>query len=273
MVGGIEMNEFPRKQKKRLRVFSLRSLIIAVALIACMLSLFAFQLQRYQRNNSAITRIRDTGASVFVMDSNGCCTDGTAVNAPSLLSVLTSRPALTSIVDISDPSLTTSDIRKLIPDLQKLIPSCSYEIGERYIAIELSGNPNIPVDLVEELRTRLPNFRFVKYTPVPPETKTSVEIGMSQQKVIETVGGLIYEQRNDWPAAKTATVQMLGSQMNAKYTNANGFETWTYFTDDMGVGVLGIDFDTNRNVVDIWTDRGIPSERKLTKIEPMIFGL
>ena len=273
MRGVIEMNEIPSRQKNRFRVFSLRSMIIAVSFVACLLSLFAFQLQRYQRNNSAITNIRGSGASVFVMDSHGYCTDGTAVSAPSLLSVLTARPALASVVDISDPSLTMSDVRKLIPDLQKLIPSCSYEIGERYIAIELSGNPNIPADLVEELRTQLPNFRFVEYTPVPPQTKTSVEIGMSQQKVIETVGELIYEQRKDWPAEKAPTVQMLGSQMNVKYTNANGFETWTYFTDDIGVGVLGIDFDANGKVIDIWSDRGIPIKRKLTKIETMIGGL
>ena len=144
----------------------LRSLIVVIALVACMLSLFAFQKQRYQRNNFAITKIRRSGAPVFARDSRGYCTNGTVVNAPSLMSVVKAQPALASLVDISDPALTTADIRNLIPELQKLIPSCSFEKGESYIAIDLSGNPNIPVDLVEELRTQLPSFRFVKYTPV-----------------------------------------------------------------------------------------------------------
>lgn len=267
------MNETSKKGSGRFRVFSLRSFLIAVGFVGFILSVLAFQMRRYNRNNFAITEIRRAGVPVYVTDSRNYCMDSTEVNAADLLSVLSFQPALAALVDFSDPSLTKDEIRKLLPDLQALIPSCSYESDKCYIAIELSGNPNVSVDLVDELRAQLPDFRFVQYTPVPPESRDAVKIGMAQYEVIETIGNLIYDQRSDWPDEKTPTVKMLGSQMNIKYQNAKGTETWTYFTDNVGVGVLGIEFDLNGDVAEVWTDRGITENRKLTKIETMIGGL
>ena len=267
------MNEPPRKPNRRLRVFSLRSMMILIGLIACIFGLFAYQMHRCQRQDAAIANIRTAGALVYVVDSRGRRMNTTKLFSPTLLSVLNLQPTLVSLVDVSSPSLSTNDIREMIPDLKILLPSCSYELGARYIAIEMGRNPHISDDLVGELQKRLPDFRFVKYTPVPPGTKNAVRIGMTQQELIDTIGNLIYDQQEDWPADKVSTVQMLGSQMNIKYTNANGTETWVYHTDDMGVGVLGIDFDMNWTVADIWTDRGIRKSRNLKKIETVAGGL
>ena len=175
-------------------------------------------------------------------------------------------------VDLSEPDLTANVIRKLIPYLQMLIPSDMYDAGNRFVTLELSGNPNISPDLIEELRKRLPNCKFLKYTPVPTGTLNVIETGMSQEQVIRTIGTLMYDQRTAWPGDKMQTINMLGSQMNVKYKNSDGLATWTYFTDDIGVGVLGIDFDKDQNVAAVWSDRGIPRSRKLTPIAPPVVG-
>ena len=262
-------------RKTRRRTFSLRILLVVFTLLACFFAFYSYRLHRLRQNNAAIAEIRNAGAEVFLANSKQTVMNNVEVGPVTMLSVLASYPPSSAVlVDLSDPTLAENDIRKLMPSLAMLIPSGMCEAGERYVALELSCNPNVSVDLIEEMRVRLPNCQFVKYTPVPNGTEKVIETGMSKKQVIKTVGTQIYNQRSEWPADKEPTITMLGSQLNNKYTSPNGLETWTYFTDEVGVGVLGIDFDLNQNVISVWRDRGVPASRDLTPEEPpQIIGL
>ena len=53
-----------------------------------------------------------------------------------------------------------------------------------------------------------------------------------------------------------------------QYTKSNGSETWTYFTDDIGVGVFGIEFNTDKKVESTWFGRGsVDAEREYTTVD------
>lgn len=260
--------------RKRWRTFSLQIVLVIVTLFACCFAFYSFRLNLLRKNNAAIAELRAAGAKVLIADSQQHVVEDVEVNPATLSSAFTSNLASSVVsVDLTDPVLTESTIRKLIPDMQELIPSHLYEPDDRYITLHLAGNPNIPPELVEEMRNRLSKCKFIEYTPVPVGTQNSIKIGMSAEEVIETIGTLMFDQRAEWPAGKAETVKMLGSQMNTKYTSAQGLETWTYFTDDVGIGVLGVDFGADRNVSAVWSDRGVRRSRGLTPNEQQVGGL
>ncbi|MDB4766846.1 hypothetical protein OAG71_04080 [bacterium] len=267
------MNE-SRVGRKRRRTFSLQIVLLIVSLFACCFAFYSFRLNLQRKNNAAIAELRAAGAKVFIADSGQQVVEDVEVNPATLSSAFTSNLASSVVsVDLTDPVLTESTIRKLMPGIQQLTPSHLYEPDDRYIRLHLAGNPNIPPELVEEMRNRLSKCKFIKYTPVPVGTQNSIKIGMSTQELIQTIGTLMFEQRAEWPAGKAETVKMLGSQMNTKYTSAQGLETWTYFTDDVGVGVLSIDFGADGNVSAVWSDRGVRRSRELTPNEQQVSGL
>ena len=249
-----------------------------MTLFALAIAYYSMHYHRLRASHAAVKAIRSAGASVYLMDARGYVKDNIEIERPTLFSVVSGNfDSHVISMELTNPQLSEESIANLIPHLERLIPSQALNgSGQSFISIDACGNPNITEDLLAKFQTRLPQCRFVEYTPVPRATQDAIQLGMSKQQVIETVGALMFDQRTDWPDERKATVRMLGSQMNLKYTGLKGTETWTYFTDNVGIGLLGIDFDSNQNVIEIWSSRGLPADRRSQLTPPgmpMLQGL
>jgi len=249
------------------RTFSLRSILVAVLLIGCGVALYSREFRLQQKINASITKMRSRGAIVFVLDSNTESSAG-AVKPATLWSVLTFDRTIASSVEFAN----VENVRDLIPDVQIQIGGTPSR-GTRYFFVDLKGNSNVSDMLVEEMKRRLPDCTFCRYPVVPTHVKDSIQVGMSKEQVVAIVGRLVLKDEANLTGDRHTAIQQAGSRTSAKYTRLGGQETWTYSTDDVGIGVVGIDFDTNERVTSIWSDRGITKDRALTEVFPVIGGL
>ena len=132
-------------QTKPLKV---RALLIIMAIC---LAFYSYRLHRLYKNNAAIARLRTAGIPVFVPYPDG---------SSALVSSFAAYPS-TSVaqVNLSDPALTKQNIRKLIPDLQVLIPA-NFSGQTRSVNIFIQGNPNFTPKMIKEMRKQLPHCNF-----------------------------------------------------------------------------------------------------------------
>ena len=159
-------------------------------------------------------------------------------------------------VDLSDPDLKEDDIRSMVNQMQKVI---LLPINETYegVNIHAFGNGSFTPELVEEIRSQLPGFRFSQATPLPNSAEHPIQTGMTTSQVEQAVALKMYDQRTDWVGDPAPILKMLGS-IHKTYQNTDGTITWTYATDEIGVGVIVIDFDKNQCVAKISFNQGIP---------------
>jgi hypothetical protein len=258
------------KQNRRRQNFllSLRTLLVAVAILACVLAFYSREYHRQRQINASIMKLRDHGAIVYVVNDNQQSSNGSPMPI-TLWSVLTCSPTIATVVELSN----ATEVKELIPAMRIQIGGLSRRTGERHFWVDLLGNPDISAALVEEMKLGLPNCIFYRRTTIPDSMAHQLEAGMSQEQVVDLIGSFLYGQKTDWPGQKENTIRNLGTESKVPYTNAAGLETWTYFTDPDGIGNIGIDFTADRTVGSVWTDRGIKKHRGLTRVYPMIGGL
>ena len=160
----------------------------------------------------------------------------------------------------------------MFPLIRKLVPvEGMNEAGKCYISLDVVGNPNLSAEFIDEMRKELPNCEFHKITFIPKGTEDRIEVGMLGLEVVDAVGEVMLQERKDWvwdsAAERQRCVRRLGA-MHEEYFSPDGLETWTYFADEMGIAVLGIDFHENGTVSAVWHDRGSPPPgRGLTPVK------
>ena len=240
-----------KRVMKRNRAFSLRSLFVVVFAIACGLAFYSYEFHRQQKINASIFKLRDAGAIVYVHDSQMQATSVSPPKQISLLSLLTTSPTINQGVELSSPQLSAEDLRGLVPCLRCQVGPYSKRTGEDHVYVYLKGNPNVRPKDVAEMRKALPNCKFPQCSdPVPSHLISQIEVGMSKEQVMQLVD-----------TCKTV------------FADDEGLETWTYFADEDCIRLLGIGFDANQNVNEVWVDYGIAKDRGLTEIIPVIGGL
>ena len=262
-----------KRVMKRNRAFSLRSLFVVVFAIACGLAFYSYEFHRQQKINASIFKLRDAGAIVYVNDSQMQATSVSPPKQISLLSLLTTSSTINQGVELSSPQLSAEDLRGLVPCLRCQVGPYSKRTGEDHVYVYLKGNPNVRPKDVAEMRKALPNCKFPRCKdPLPSHTIKQITVGMSKEQVIQTIGTIRYDQLDDQSGDKENRIRNLGSCTTA-YENAQGLEAWTYFADEDCIRLLGIGFDANQNVNEVWVDYGIAKDRGLTEIIPVIGGL
>lgn len=66
------------------------------------------------------------------------------------------------LIDLTGAHISAAEAHKMIPSLRNLIPKRDEnEVGKCYIAVMISGNPNIDADLTNEMKKALPNCQVV----------------------------------------------------------------------------------------------------------------
>lgn len=244
----------------RWRSYSLRALFAITAVIAIAAARFGFTVHQSLQQATAISRIIELGGRPTVTMPRGRVINGLTPSRHGVFRKLLGENVFVCVplIDLHDPALSAEAIRSMIPYIRRILPVDGMnEEGKCYVALVARGNPTFDEELIAEIKSQLPNCEFTKCTPVPKEVTTAVHKGMRQQDVVNIVGSLHYEQLTGLSADERPSAKTLGS-LYERYTDAEGLESWTYFTDDVGIGLFGIDFDANGIVSRTWTVRGRP---------------
>ena len=284
--------------------YSLRTLLLATLVVSIFPAFYAFQASSIRAHRNAVRHLRQMGGQPDLMTHSGGIwpsfsiqqalndgatlaeiENGTATVADanqkvdwpqeSFMDIVFGRPSLAlSYVDLSDPDLEEDDIRSMVNHMQKVI---LLPINETYngVCIRAVGNGSFTPELVEEIRDQLLGFRFSQATPLPNSAEHPIQTGMTTAQVEQAVASKMYDQRIDWVGDPAPILKMLGS-IHETYKNTDGTITWTYATDEIGVGVIVIDFDKTQCVTKISLNHGIPDrligKRLPSKIESGLMG-
>ena len=250
-----------------LRSFSLRILCLATAVVATFFALYSHNSRRIRKHHYAIRQIQLMGAHPVLTTPIGRNITEDFETTENLLQILSGTPSVVVVsIDMSAASVSEDAIRGMIPHMKNIIPSSlndtdpwTSEPSSGYVLIDAQGNGSFNSDLVDTMRSELPNYRFSRFTPLPDGSEQLIHKGMSATEVVQTVGQKMFAQRTDWVGDTAPIVEMLGSSMHRTFPNTDGTITWTYATDEIGIGTLVIDFDTNQRVVATSLHQGTPS--------------
>ena len=89
---------------------------------------------------------------------------------------------------------------------------------------------------------------------------------MTTKQVEQAVAKKMYDPLTDGVGDPAPILKILGA-IHETYQNADGTTSWTYTTDDVGVGTIVIDFGLNKRVTKISLNQGIPDRFRGTQIQ------
>lgn len=161
--------ETPQKPRNTRRLL-LRAILGTAVLIVGLIGVFIYQRTQIARHNAAISDLQANGAQLTLTDWSGhtsyagnVITDSN-LPAPMLLATLMGNPSVSvPLVDLTGAHLSAVEAHKMIPSLRNLIPKGGEnEVGKTYIAVVVTGNPQVDANLASEMRSALPNCQVIQ---------------------------------------------------------------------------------------------------------------
>lgn len=253
--------------------FSLLALFLMTLAASIPLAHYARQSSAIRGHHIAIDRVQLLGGRAALMTPSGRVTklpsESVATEVPdgeSFTEVAMGRTSqMLAGVDFTDPSLTEKEVREMVTELQKIILSPkNEEFGG--VFIDVQGNGTFTPELVAEIREKLPGFSFIETTPFPNAKTHSIKVGMTAGQVSQHVAQRMYDERTDWVGDPAPILRNLAS-IRHEYKNPDGSITWTYATDDLGVGTIAIDFDDRSRVASVSFSQGTPRHLRGKRIK------
>jgi len=254
--------------------FSLLALFLMTLAASIPLAYYARQSTAIRNHHIAIDRVQLMGGRAALMTPSGRVTKlpsesvATEVSGgnESFAEITMGRTSqMLAGVDFTDPSLTEQEVREMVTELQRIILSPkNEEFGG--VFIDVQGNGIFTPELVMEIREKLPGFSFIETTPFPNATTHSIKVGMTAGQVSQHVAQRMYDERTDWVGDQATILRNLAS-IRHEYKNPDGSITWTYATDDLGVGTIAIDFDDRSRVSAVSFSRGTPRHLRGKRIK------
>ena len=207
-----------------------------------------------------------TGVNGRVFKIDGVSGDTWECVNESFFDILLRRPSIgLAEVDLTNPDLGEDDIRTIVSQMQKII---ALPMNETFggIGINATGNGGFTTEVVETIRSKLPSCRFLAAEHLPNPTDHPIRIGMTTKQVEQAVAKRMYDPLTDGNGDPAPILKILGA-IHETYQNADGTTSWTYTTDDVGVGTIVIDFGLNKRVTKISLNQGIPDRFRGTQVQ------
>lgn len=151
-------------RSSRFKRFSLRALLLLMAIAAIPCGILAYQIRLSKRQAVALEQIEALGGvplRTLVQDGMAVVLQG---NPPSPHQTWQQRflgenyYIYVPLIDLTDPAVTAEDIRAMVPHIEHIrLKEGLNEVGKSYIALNITGNPNADRRLIEFLEHRLPS--------------------------------------------------------------------------------------------------------------------
>ena len=148
--------------------FSIRTLLVAIALTALPCTVLSWQHHRLANQKKAIQSLEAHGAQLLIKTVSGGArtANGPQPERDRLLRKILGMPDITTSMVVLGSKIDSKDLRKMIPHLGDLLPAADFQCdgGPRTMLVVTSDSTCLTDELRAEIERDLTNCKLIDYS-------------------------------------------------------------------------------------------------------------